>query len=73
MDEIQWEAINVGSYLPARTVNIPVEWRGAVDMMHSGYSSLLYSIRMGGQKKTPLGYSHGFFFFFVYLISSPGG
>lgn len=72
MDEIQWEAINVGSYLPARTVNIPVEWRGAVDMMHSGYSSLLCSIRMGGKKK-PLGYSHGFFFFFVYLISSPGG
>lgn len=53
MDEIQWEAINVGSYLPARTVNIPVEWRGAVDMMHSGYSSLLCSIRMG-EKKTHL-------------------
>lgn len=52
MDEIQWEAINVGSYLPARTVNIPVEWRGAVDMMHSGYSSLLCSIRMGGKKPT---------------------
>lgn len=36
MDEIQWEAINVGSYLPARIVNIPVELRGAVDMMYSG-------------------------------------
>lgn len=67
MDEIQWEAINVGSYLPARTVNIPVEWRGAVDMMHSGYSSLLCSIRMGEKKKT-LGYSHGFFFFFIFNI-----
>lgn len=50
MDEIQWEAINVGSYLPARPVNIPVESRGAVDMMHSGYSSLLCSIRI--EKRT---------------------
>lgn len=39
MDEIQWEAIDVGSYLPARAVNIPAESQGAVDMMHSGYSS----------------------------------
>lgn len=72
MDEIQWEAINVGSYLPARTVNIPVESRGAVDMMHSGYSSLLCSIRMRG-KKTHLDIHMGFSSFFLYRISQPGG
>lgn len=50
MDEIQWEAINVGSYLLARTVNIPVASRGTVDMMHSGYGNSAVQHQKGGIK-----------------------
>lgn len=70
MDEIQWEAINAGSYLPARTVNITAASRGAVEMMRCGYTSLRYGIRRG---RNPAWIFTKVFLLFFYLISSAGG